>query len=169
MTEYLPAIFTGLTTMFSAFLLFYFQTKAKNQANKEDLRELTEIVETAKQRSSEEIELLKSTLNTISNKHIILFGDEKESLIDFFSKLNAWVWDVVQLHLSEYNHTNFQDLSVRLLAMRSNYHDVNVSFAKVKLLLKNDELIQLGHKVILQALDLHQNKEFSIQKAVGIL
>lgn len=49
--------------LLSAYLLYYAQQKGKNQADKEDLRKLTVIVEEVKKKNNEEIELLKANLS----------------------------------------------------------------------------------------------------------
>jgi hypothetical protein len=66
-------LFQVLTVLLSAYLLFYFQQKGKNLADKSDLGKITEIVEEVKKGKSEEIELLKSKLSILSNKKIQIF------------------------------------------------------------------------------------------------
>lgn len=147
-----------------AYLSNYANQKGKNLADKEDLKKLTEIVETVKKKNIEEIELLKANLSILTDKKSQLFSEEKEAIIIFFSQLHKWIWDSLNIYLNEYNHTNYKDLSDRLIIMRDAYNQTNVSFAKVQLLVKDNDLINLGHEAIVETLKLHHFKENLIQR-----
>lgn len=156
MTNYMIFILQIIASLLSAYLIYYSQQKGKNQAEKEDLQKLTEIVEQVKLKNNEELELLKSSLSLLSSKHLQIFGDEKNAIIIFFSQLNKWIWGNLNIHLNEFNHTNYSDLTRRVITMRDAYNEVNVSFSKVQLLVLDDNLVIGGHKTILEALKLHQ-------------
>ncbi len=131
--------------LLSAYLIYYAQQKGKNQADKEDLKKLTTIVEDVKKKNSEEIELLKANLSVLTDREKQIFSEEKEAIIIFFSQLHKWIWDSLNIYLNEYNHSNYKELSDRLIIMRDAYNQTNVSFAKVQLLVKDETLIKAGH------------------------
>ncbi|MEO7044915.1 MAG: hypothetical protein ABI091_06375 [Ferruginibacter sp.] len=150
--------------LLSCYLIFYAQQKGKNQANKEDLKKLTEVVEEVKKKNAEEIELLKANLTILTDKKAQLFNEEKEALIIFFSKLHTWIWDSLNTHLNEYNPTNYSDLTNRIMRMRDAYNETNISFAKVQLLIKDNNLINTGNEAIIETLKLHHFIEDLIQR-----
>jgi hypothetical protein len=150
--------------LLSAYLLYYAQQKGKNQADKEDLRKLTEIVEEVKKKNNEEIELLKANLSLLTDREKQIFGEEKQAIIDFFAQLNTWIWDSLNIYISEYNHANYQDISTRLIAMRDAYNQTNVTFSKVQLIVTDKDLIKAGHNAIMKTLELHHFKEGLLQR-----
>ncbi|HET6992310.1 MAG TPA: hypothetical protein VFJ43_13340, partial [Bacteroidia bacterium] len=62
MINFIIIILEIIVGLLSAYLIYYAQQKGKNQADKEDLRKITEIVEEVKKKNNEEIELLKANL-----------------------------------------------------------------------------------------------------------
>jgi hypothetical protein len=145
--------------LLGGYLLFYSQQKGKNQADKQDLQKLTEIVEEVKRKNNEELELLKSSLSLLSNRQLQIFSEEKDAIVNFFSELNEWIWDSLSIPFNEYNQTNYSDLSTRIIKMRDSYNKVNVTFSKVQLLVSDRNLTKVGHETIMEVLKLHQFKE----------
>lgn len=142
--------------LLSAYLIYYAQQKGKNQADKQDLQKLTGIVEEVKQKYVQENELLKSSLSILTNKQNVLFTEGKNAIIEFYSNLNKWLWHNLNISAHEYNHTNYTELSSRILTMRDHYNDTNISYGRIQILLNDDNLIQAGHEAIMDTLYLHQ-------------
>jgi hypothetical protein len=149
--------------LLSAYLIYYAQQKGKNQADKQDLKKLTEIVEDVKQKYVQENELLKSSLAILANKENILFTEGKNAIIEFYSNLNKWLWHNLNISAHEYNQTNFTELSSRILTMRDHYNDTNISYGKIQILLNDDALIQAGHEAVMETLYLHQFVENTLK------
>jgi hypothetical protein len=143
----------------SACLLFYARQKGKNQADKEDLKKLTELVEEVKKKNNEEIELLKANLSLLTDREKQIFGEEKQAIVDFFGQLNTWIWDSLNIYIYEYIQANYQDISTRIIAMRDAYNQTNVAFSKVQLIATDINLIKAGHNAINKTLELHHFKE----------
>lgn len=169
MTDIIIITLEIIVGLLSAYLIYYAQQKGKNQADKEDLKKLTEVVEDVKRKNNEEIELLKANLSILTDKKAQLFTEEKEAIIVFYSQLNKWIWDSLNLHLNEYNHTNYTELSNKLIQIREAYNSTNVAFAKVQLLVKDENLIKAGHEAIMETLKLHHFKEGLMQQLTTTL
>lgn len=170
MTTQLIIIFLLIVIgLLSAYLLYYAQQKGKNQADKEDLKKLTETVEEVKKKNNEEIELLKANLSLLTDREKQIFGEEKQAIIDFFAQLNSWIGDSLNIYIHEYNHANYQDISSRLITMRDAYNQTNVSFAKVQLIASDNDLIKAGHDAIIKTLELHHFKEGLLQRLSSTL
>lgn len=154
-SEFIIIALQVLVGLLSAYLLYYAQQKGKNQADKEDLKKLTEIVEEVKKKNNEEIELLKANLSLFTDREKQIFGEEKQAIVEFFAQLNSWIWDSLNIYIYEYNHSNYQTISTQLIAMRNAYNKTNISFAKVKLIVSDENLINVGHEAITKTLGLH--------------
>ncbi|MGN6647555.1 MAG: hypothetical protein ACTHJT_13625 [Cytophaga sp.] len=74
----------------SSFLTTYFTTKAQYTAMSEEIGKITDIVEGVKKTFQDDTERLKSQLNVLTNKHNILFAEEKEALLAYLSAWNIW-------------------------------------------------------------------------------
>jgi hypothetical protein len=153
-----------IAAMLSAYLIFYAREKGKNQANKNDLEYLTKIVEDIKKENTREIELLKANLLVLTDKEKQIFNEEKESIIIFFAQLNTWIWDSLNIYIYEYNHSNHQEISSKLIIMRDNYNKTNITFSKVKLIVNDENLIKIGHDSISKTLKLHHFIEGLLQR-----
>ncbi|MFA8451945.1 MAG: hypothetical protein ACEPOW_14715 [Bacteroidales bacterium] len=164
MVDFIIIFLEIIVGLISAYLIYYARQKGKNQADKEDLKKITKTVEEVKQKYTEENELLRANLNLLTSKKNILFTEEKEAIIQYFGQLNKWIWDGLNIRINEYNHANYQELSDRLIKMRDDYNKTYITFAKVQLLVKDEELIQLGHETNMKVLELHHFKETMIQR-----
>lgn len=170
MTTQLIIIFLQIAIgLLSAYLLYYAQQKGKNQADKEDLKKLTEVVEEVKKKNNEEIELLKANLSLLTDREKQIFWEEKEAIVIFFAQLNTWIWDSLNIYIYEYNHANYQDISTRLIAMRDAYNKTNVTFSKVRLIVKDEDLVKAGHEAIIKTLALHHFTEGLLMRLLSTL
>lgn len=168
-TQLIVIILQIVIGLLSAYLIYYAQQKGKNQADKEDLKKLTEIVEDVKKKNNEEIELLKANLSLLTDREKQIFGEEKEAIIIFFAQLNTWIWDSLNIYIYEYNHSNYQEISTRLIAIRDSYNRTNVTFSKVRLIVNDEELIKAGHEAITTTLKLHHFKEGLLKRLLSTL
>jgi hypothetical protein len=153
-----------LAAALTAYLIYYAREKGKNQANKDDLKELTKIVEDVKTENSKEIELLKANLLVFSEKEKQIFSEEKEAIVIFFSQINTWIWDSLNIYIHEYSHANYQEIASRLILMRDNYNKTNVTFSKVRIIVDDDDLIASGHDAIGKTLELHHFVEALLKR-----
>ncbi|MDZ7693610.1 MAG: hypothetical protein U5K69_21240 [Balneolaceae bacterium] len=138
------------------FLSSYIKKKANNLADKSDLEELTEIVESVKKKYSDETELLKAELEVLTSKKTEIFNEEKEALLNFYFELNKWIWTKLNIQLADYNHLKVDELSKQIIEIHDTYNNVNVLFAKFRVLTQNEILIDKGQELILEVLKYHQ-------------
>jgi hypothetical protein len=143
-------------SLLATYLVYYAQNKGRYLADKQDIKKITSIIEEVKRKNNEELEMVKTSLSLISNRHLQIFSEEKDAIIRFFTQLNKWVWNSLNIQLSEFNLSNYTDLSERIIKMKDAYNEVNVAFSKVQLLISDDELIIIGHEATVEALKLHQ-------------
>ncbi|MBZ0245768.1 MAG: hypothetical protein K8H85_07470 [Cyclobacteriaceae bacterium] len=145
-----------------AYFKNYFKKKGEHLAKKEDLAELTEIVEAVRHDYSKDIESVKANLSLLITRRSSVFEEEKLSIIEFFSQINIWVWDTLKIETNEYFHGNYQELTNKVIKFRDAYNKTNVAFSKMQLLIKDDKFVQSGHEYILKALELHNLVDHTI-------
>ena len=153
-----------IITFLGAFLFKYIKQKADNQADKEDLKKLTTIVEEVKKKNNEEVELLKTNLDIISNREKEIFNEEKLAIIDFFTQLNRWIWGSMNVYLNDFNHTNYKNIDNDIDEIRNSYKETQIAYGKVKLLISDKDLIIKGHYLIKNTLELHHFVEEKLQR-----
>ncbi|MBL7851673.1 MAG: hypothetical protein JNN04_12285 [Cyclobacteriaceae bacterium] len=147
----------------------YFERKGENLAKREDIAELTAIVQGVEHRYTKDIESLKANLTVLTNRKSSVFEEEKNALVDFFTSINYWTWNTLNIEYHEYFHGNFDELTDRILKFREAYKQTNVSFSKVQLLVRNPDLIQAGHLYITESLKLHSFVDMKISGLKRIL
>jgi hypothetical protein len=139
---------------FGKYYISYFKKKGDNLAKKEDIAELTEIVQQIEHNYATDIESLKAKLTILTNKRTSVFEEEKESIVTFFASVNYWVWDTLHIETHEYFHGNYGELSDKIIRFRDAYKKVNVAMSKVDLLISNPELVKSGNDLVTASLKL---------------
>jgi len=87
--------------LISAYLIYYVQKKGNNQADKEDLKKLTEIVEDVKKKNTNEIEIIKANLSLLNDRSKQIFNEEKDSIIVFFAQLNTRIREAINININD--------------------------------------------------------------------
>lgn len=78
--------------LFKSFWPKYFEAKGTNQATKEDIGEITEIVENIKSDLLHQNELLKAQLSFKNQHRLNLKTAEREAIFDFNKRVSAWLF-----------------------------------------------------------------------------
>lgn len=151
-----------LIGLYSIHLKQYFSQKGKNLADKEDLEDLTRIVEQVRGEFQRENEMLKASLNIISNKRNVIFSEQKQSIIDFSTQVNIWMWDALKINVFDYYHKNHDDLSDKIIKLKDAYNSVQIAFSKVQLLIDDSNLVDVGHQTVTETLKLHNFVELKV-------
>jgi hypothetical protein len=146
------------------YTIAYFQENAKNKSQAKYLEQLTTIVEEVKQRYVQENELLKSNLSLVTSKQNILFTEGKDAIIEFFSNTNKWIWHFLKISVYDYNISNYLEIVNVVSVMTNNYHETNLSFGKIQLLVNNQDVISAAHESTMKTLELHSYIEISLKE-----
>ncbi len=113
-----------IIALLGAYLINYVKKKGDNQANKEDLKKLTEIVEDVKKKNAEEMEFLKANLDIVSSKEKEIFNEEKIALIEFYTQLHKWIWSSLNVYLNDFNYFNYENIDGKIEEIRNSYQNV---------------------------------------------
>jgi hypothetical protein len=128
-----------LVLLHLVFLKSYVQEKGKNLATKEDVKEITSLVES-----------VKSQLQFSLQGRLSLRAEEHQSLVDYFAKYSAWLAAITSCNLSDVDKDN---AGSRLAEIRSRldmlHEDVDLAAGKMQLFVQDEEIhVQRGALVI---------------------
>lgn len=130
----------------------YFNEKGKNIATKEDISEITELVEKTKLIFTSETEKLKATLLVLSNAQISIISEDRNVIIDLNEKYFKWLHSLIDTSLGEIDDYNNAELIKYRQKIRQNYNDLIVSEAKFSLFIENKTLIESLNKMKIETL-----------------
>lgn len=148
-------IYTAITggLFFVAWLLLknylpsYFNEKAKLLAQKEDIAAITEKIESVKIAFAKDTEILKAGLLRLTNIEVSHRNEERSSVIEFYGTYNQFLYSLLEINYGSYNRNNVKELSDKRTYIESFYAKTGIAQAKLKLLIKNDEIVTLSHKL----------------------
>lgn len=157
MEQYLPSIITATLIFLGGlwlknFLPNYFNEKGKLLAQKEDIEEITEKIEGIKNEFTKETELLKVELQKLLNFEISHRAEERSAIINFYEKYNQWLYALLEINFGAYSKINLEDLVQKRIYIEKFYTETNVAQSKLKLLVKDDDIIELSGTLILELL-----------------
>ncbi|MCX6287358.1 MAG: hypothetical protein NTY96_09610 [Bacteroidetes bacterium] len=130
-------------------------TQGRKNADKADVRLLTDILSQIHDRNMEENELLKSNLNIHTGQNNHIFNERKNAILAYFSSLNTWMWDGLNVSVQDYNHVNFEEITKRITNIKDYYNQTNISFAVMQLTIDSEQLVKIGYEAMMDTLKLH--------------
>lgn len=130
----------------------YFNEKGKLLAQKEDIAEITEKIESVKSEFSKETERLKTDLQRLLSLQISHRTEERASIINFYDKYNQWLYALLEINFGAYSRSNVSDLAEKRIYVERFYAETSVAQSKLRLLVKDDNIISLSHKLLLALL-----------------
>lgn len=136
----------------------YFNEKGKNLATKEDISEITELVETVKSSFSKETEHLKAKLHLLSTVQVGLVDEERNAIVDFNEKYSRWLELLVDFSSLHFNFRDNSDLADYRRALSQAYREVSNTESKFRLFVEDNVLIS----------DMHELKVLTLSKLPSI-
>jgi len=130
-----------LLLLYMEFLKSYFQEKGKNVATKEDVEEITSLVEA-----------VKSQLQFSLQAKLSLRAEEHQALVDYFSKYSAWLSAIT--NCSTVGIT--KDNTSRLAEIRSQldmlHRDFDLAAGKMELFVENEDIQSQHGPLVIETL-----------------
>jgi hypothetical protein len=159
MELYLPTIIVAILLYLAGlwlknYLPNYFNEKAKLLAQKEDIAEITEKIEKVKIEFTHDTEILKSGLQRLTNLEVSHRNEERNSIIEFYTAYNQWLYALLEINYGAYSRANIKDLIDKRIYIETFYGKTGIAQAKVKLLVKDDEIVSLSSKLWISILEL---------------
>jgi hypothetical protein len=121
----------------------YFEAKGTNQATKEDIGEITEIVENIKSDLIQQNEFLKAQLS-FKNQHALnLKTAEREAIFDYNKKISAWLYSLVRFSFTGYNLDNYKELKLSTSEFSKRQYECDLSEAHLVLFMHDNEFLEI--------------------------
>jgi hypothetical protein len=136
----------------------YFNEKGKNIATKEDISDITKLVEQVKHSFTKETEYLKANLNFLTNIQSSLFSEESSAIIDLNEKYFRWLNFLLDSSLNDVDLFNNEELEAHSKIINNSYRDFLNSETRFNLFVKNHELTKFTTQLkinILESLNHH--------------
>jgi hypothetical protein len=146
--DYIPTMLTAFVLLVAGlwlknYLPNYLNEKGKLLAQKEDIAEVTEKIESVKVEFAKDTEYLKSGLQRLINVEVAHRNEERAAIISFYSTCNQWLYSLLDINLSAYSRLNVNDINDKRNLIDKFYSETGIAQAKVKLLVKDNEIISL--------------------------
>lgn len=135
----------------------YFEAKATNQATKEDIGEITEIIETIKSDISQQNEFLKAQLS-LSNQHKLnIKSAEREAIFEFNKQKSVWIYSLIRFSFYKYDQNNFREIDRdNQLGYQERQYNCDIATAHIVLFMHDNEFLDLKEKLINEIILLHK-------------
>lgn len=130
----------------------YFNEKGKNLATKEDIREITEMVENVKHSFLNETEKFKNDLHKFSSIHLSLVAEEKKAIIDYNEFFSYWFNLLTDHQLGNIEIDNNDEVDKYNKMIGESYRNFLNSETRFILFVENDELHQKSYELKLEVL-----------------
>lgn len=121
----------------------YMKFKAKNLATKEDIGDITTIVESIKTDLSKDVETLKAELSLLNQNKISLKSEERKALLDFHLKYSLWHNSII--YLSTPN--SIDDINNIFTTWKDLEADYKTAESMLHLFVNNKDFIALKYKL----------------------
>lgn len=118
-----------LLLLYLALLKSYFGEKGKNLATKEDVGEITSLVES-----------VKSQLQFSLQAKLSFRAEEHQALVDYFSKYSAWLSAITNCSFSGINKDNTSRLSEIRSQLDAHNRDFELAAGKMQLFVENEDI-----------------------------
>jgi len=118
-----------LLLLYLAFLKSYFQEKGKNVATKEDVEEITSLVES-----------VKSQLQFSLQAKLSFRAEEHQTLVDYFSRYSTWLSAITSWSAVGINKDNASRLAEIRSELNMLHQDFDLAAGKLELFVENEDI-----------------------------
>lgn len=137
-----------LLLLYVAFLKSYFQEKGKNVATKEDVEEITSLVES-----------VKSQLQFSLQAKLSFRAEEHQALVDYFSKYSVWLSAITNWSAVGINKENASRLAEIRSELDMLHQDFGLAAAKLELFVENEDIRSQHGPLIIETLKFHTHAQ----------
>lgn len=144
-------VFLGL---YVVFIRSYFSEKGKNQATKEDIGEVTKIIENIKSSLSQQNELLKAQLSLTNQHKLDMKSAEREAIFEFNKQKSAWIYSLFRFSFFKYNLENYKEINLTVLHHQKRQYEFDLADAHLTLFMHDTEFMELKNGLIVEVIEL---------------
>lgn len=142
----------------------YMEEKGKNLATKEDIGEITTIIESVKTQLTRDTEVLKADLSLKNQNLFSIKTEERKALIDFHTKYSAWLSAISNSNLTGYDLSNYSEMNN--IGKYINERKMNYELAEglITLFMHDADFMILKKKIVVGAIEMeHINSKYCIE------
>ncbi|MBK9299489.1 MAG: hypothetical protein IPN14_02380 [Bacteroidetes bacterium] len=92
-------------------------------------------------------------MQRILNLEISHRTEERNAIIDFFDQYCQWRYALLEIHYAAYDRSKLEDLKDKRIHVEYFFAKTSVAHAKLRLLVKSDEIIQLSHQLFVALIE----------------
>jgi hypothetical protein len=134
------------------YLPSYFNEKGKNLATKEDIADITKIVEKTRSEFINETERLKASLQIQAKTHQSLIDEERQALMSYYEKYYFWLQSIMDSSFGGADPSKSDQILAYLAKIQAAYNHVHLGEARMDLFVDNEELINARNNVKMEVL-----------------
>jgi hypothetical protein len=156
--EFVVVIFSlSVFYIFKNYWPKYFETKATNQATKEDIGEITEIIEKIKYDLSQQNEFLKAQLSLKNQHKLNIKSAEREAIFDFNKQKSVWIYSLMRFSFFKYELENYKEVNtLTYLDYQKRQYEYDLAVAHLTLFMHDNEFMVLKEKLTNEVVKLHK-------------
>lgn len=155
--QFVLEIIILLLLLYLAFLKSYFQEKGKNVATKEDVQEITSLVES-----------VKSQLQFSLQAKLSFRAEEHQALIDYFSKYSTWLSAITNWSAAGINKDNTSRLAEIRSQMNMLHQEFDLAVGKLELFVENEEIRSQHSPLVIETLKFQAHAQQATFEFEGI-
>ena len=133
----------------SGFLIAYVRKKADNYADKNDLKDLTAIVENEKSKYATDLSLIKAQLDYVTGVKKNYREKEVDAISEFYSVCNWLVYDFLNLDFAVFSLSHYNEITEKLDDFFLNIKKMTVAKGKFDLFISDNDLTKAGHDLLI--------------------
>ncbi|WP_340200955.1 hypothetical protein [Ascidiimonas sp. W6] len=149
--ELIIEILILLIGVYLAFFKTYLEEKGKNLATKEDIKEITLLVEN-----------VKKDLEYKNQTKIELANSKRSSLLKYHEDYNKWLYTILKTYFSDIDHNSIDRLSEILNSIRELQVKNDISKEQLKIYLPKTELHEIIGKLNLKIAEMQKSMQVSM-------
>ena len=154
--SFIVELITIIIVCYVAFFKSYIQEKGKNLATKEDIGEVTKIIETVKKGLNDETELLKSQLSLHVQNRFSIKNAEREALFDLSKTYSAWLYTLMNFSFSGYDENNLDDLQKALNNFSEKQYQFDLAKSHLKLFMQDEDFLEMISELTISTIELEK-------------
>lgn len=140
----------------------YLKKKGENQATKEDIGQLTEIVKRVENKFGKDLEQFKSDLDFRKSINISIKTEEKNVLSNYHGLINEWIFKLFSIDLHKLRKLTYLEIK----EVRENmdmFHQASLMLSKVRLTVVDDNVIRESRNLLDAAIRYRSKIEYVLQ------
>ncbi len=145
----------------------YLSEKGKNLATKEDVGEITKIIEDIRMDNNSELELIKAEIVLVTKTQATVYDDERGAIINFLATITEFFQNNINLPIISDSNDEIIYLMERNKILLSEFRRVQIARSKLILLCINEDIIKSAELIILQLSEIRNTTHIARIKLLG--